>query len=106
MFRQLTYRLIPLMLGLIPAPPPRGGTTITEAADQVIDPDSAADNDLDSDADLNLAADADRPDRGDVPGWVLITLMTAGLVVALWALAGEAFTSMFQDAMNKVRGAG
>lgn len=39
-------------------------------------------------------------------GWVLITLMTAGLVVALWALAGEAFTSMFQDAMNKVRGAG
>lgn len=22
----------------------------------------------------------DRPDRGDVPGWVLITLMTAGLV--------------------------
>lgn len=48
----------------------------------------------------------DRPDRGDVPGWVLITLMTAGLVVALWALAGEAFTTMFQDAMNKVRGAG
>lgn len=48
----------------------------------------------------------DRSDRGDVPGWVLITLMTAGLVVALWALAGEAFTSMFQDAMNKVRGAG
>ena len=48
----------------------------------------------------------ERRDRGDVPGWVLITLMTAGLVVALWALAGEAFTSMFQDAMNKVRGAG
>ncbi|GAA1850946.1 hypothetical protein [Brevibacterium marinum] len=50
--------------------------------------------------------EGERPDRGDVPGWVLITLMTAGLVVALWALAGEAFTSMFQDAMNKVRGAG
>ncbi|MBE8146665.1 hypothetical protein IOD13_11600 [Brevibacterium casei] len=50
--------------------------------------------------------DRDRPDRGDVPGWVLITLMTAGLVVALWALAGEAFTTMFEDAMNKVRGAG
>ncbi|RBP68132.1 hypothetical protein DFO66_101360 [Brevibacterium sanguinis] len=48
----------------------------------------------------------DRPDRGDVPGWVLITLMTAGLVVALWALAGEAFSTMFQDAMDKVRGAG
>ncbi|MCU4296845.1 hypothetical protein D3I60_07100 [Brevibacterium permense] len=59
-----------------------------------------------TDIDANLTADVDRPDRGDVPGWVLITLMTAGLVVALWALAGEAFTSMFQDAMNKVRGAG
>ena len=89
MFRQFTYRLVPLMLGLIPGPPPRGGTIITEAAETDID-----------------ANHADRPDRGDVPGWVLITLMTAGLVVALWALAGEAFTSMFQDAMNKVRGAG
>ncbi|WP_420096005.1 hypothetical protein [Brevibacterium sediminis] len=80
------------MLGLIPGPPPRGGTTITEVAETSID--------------AKLTADVDRPDRGDVPGWVLITLMTAGLVVALWALAGEAFTSMFQDAMNKVRGAG
>lgn len=56
-------------------------------------------------------AEADRPDRGpsdrgDVPGWVLITVMTAALVVGLWALAGEAFTNFFQDAMNKVRGAG
>lgn len=92
MFRQFTYRLVPLMLGLIPGPPPRGGNTTTEVAETGID--------------AKLTADVDRPDRGDVPGWVLITLMTAGLVVALWALAGEAFTSMFQDAMNKVRGAG
>lgn len=55
---------------------------------------------------LTAPSAEDPPDRGDVPGWVLITLMTAGLVVALWALAGEAFTTMFQDAMNKVRGAG
>lgn len=47
-----------------------------------------------------------RPDRGDVPGWVLITVMTAALVVALWALAGEAFTSLFTDSINKVRQAG
>lgn len=46
------------------------------------------------------------PDRGDVPGWVLITVMTAALVVGLWALAGEAFTGFFQDSMNKVRNAG
>lgn len=49
---------------------------------------------------------ATRPDRGDVPGWVLITVMTAALVVALWALAGEAFTSLFTDSINKVRQAG
>jgi len=28
-----------------------------------------------------------RGERGDVPGWVLITLMTAGLVTALWVVA-------------------
>lgn len=47
-----------------------------------------------------------RADRGDVPGWVLITVMTAALVVALWALAGEAFTSLFTDSINRVRQAG
>jgi hypothetical protein len=47
-----------------------------------------------------------RPDRGDVPGWVLITVMTAALVVGLWALAGEAFSSLFTDSINKVRQAG
>ena len=33
-------------------------------------------------------AAAARDERGDVPGWVLITVMTAGLVSALWAVAG------------------
>ncbi len=44
-------------------------------------------------------------DRGDVPGWVLITLMTAGLVAALWAVAGPALTTLFTDAINSVSGA-
>jgi hypothetical protein len=30
-----------------------------------------------------------RADRGDVPGWVLNTLMTAGLVVALRSLLAK-----------------
>ncbi len=42
-------------------------------------------------------------DRGDVPGWVLVTLMTAGLVAALWALADTALTQMFTEAMADVR---
>ena len=41
-------------------------------------------------------------DRGDVPGWVLITLMTAGLVVLMWTVAGPALQGVFQQAMNKV----
>ena len=38
-------------------------------------------------ADRQLARAARRSERGDVPGWVLITLMTAGLVTALWIVA-------------------
>ena len=43
-------------------------------------------------------------DRGDVPGWVLITLMTAGLVVILWGLAGPALSGVFEQAINRVTG--
>ncbi|MCI2959119.1 hypothetical protein MN032_15610 [Agromyces atrinae] len=41
-------------------------------------------------------------ERGDVPGWVLITLMTAGLVVLIWALAGPALTNVFNEAIDRV----
>lgn len=41
-------------------------------------------------------------ERGDVPGWVLITLMTAGLVVVIWALAGPALAQLFQQAIDQV----
>lgn len=51
-----------------------------------------------------LLASAKRaPERGDVPGWVLIVLMTAGLVVAIWALAGPALSEVFTDAIARVR---
>lgn len=43
-------------------------------------------------------------ERGDVPGWVLITLMTAGLVIVLWALAGPALSGVFQQAIDRVTG--
>jgi hypothetical protein len=39
-----------------------------------------------------------------VPGWVLITLMTAGLVIALWAVAGPALSSLFEQALSRVSG--
>lgn len=43
-------------------------------------------------------------ERGDVPGWVLITLMTAGLVVVIWALAGPALAGLFEQAIDRVDG--
>ncbi|WP_261792495.1 hypothetical protein [Arthrobacter sp. PM3] len=51
----------------------------------------------------NAAAPADQPERGDVPGWVMITLMSAVLVAALLALAGPALEGLFNQAMDKVR---
>lgn len=38
-------------------------------------------------------------DRGDVPGWVMITLMTAAIVVALWAVASDQLVAIFNNAM-------
>jgi hypothetical protein len=41
-------------------------------------------------------------ENGDVPGWVLITLMTAGLVVVIWAFAAPALQGVFDQAMSRV----
>lgn len=43
-------------------------------------------------------------DRGDVPGWVMITVMTAGIVAALIVVAGPRLTSAFDSAVSKVTG--
>lgn len=43
-------------------------------------------------------------ETGDVPGWVLVTLMTAGLVVLIWAVAGPALTGLFEQAISRVSG--
>ena len=45
-----------------------------------------------------------RGERGDVPGWVMITLMTAGLVAVLWKVAGDELEAMFRRAMSTVSG--
>jgi hypothetical protein len=43
-----------------------------------------------------------RSERGDVPGWVMITVMTAGLVAALWAVAGPELERMLRSALSSV----
>lgn len=53
---------------------------------------------------LRLAPPGHRRDgRGDVPGWVLVTVMTAGLVVALSAVARDQLTALLRDALNSVK---
>lgn len=39
------------------------------------------------------------PERGDVPGWVLITLMTAVIVAGIWGFAQEALQSILANAL-------
>jgi hypothetical protein len=51
----------------------------------------------------HAARTAPRSERGDVPGWVLITLMTAALVSALWLVAEDQLVALFQSAMDTVR---
>jgi len=43
-----------------------------------------------------------REDRGDVPGWVLVTVMTAGLVTAIWLVADDQLTSVVNRAISSV----
>ncbi|MCK0111441.1 hypothetical protein MWU75_04730 [Ornithinimicrobium sp. F0845] len=45
-----------------------------------------------------------QPERGDVPGWVLITIMTAGLVAALWLVAEPLLSDLFVSAVSGVSG--
>ncbi|WP_279581618.1 hypothetical protein [Fodinicola feengrottensis] len=41
-------------------------------------------------------------EAGDVPGWVMVTVMTAGLVVALFAVFRGAIIGAVQDAISNV----
>lgn len=45
----------------------------------------------------------DDSERGDVPGWVMITMMSAILVAAILAIAQPALIKMFNDALALIR---
>ncbi len=45
-----------------------------------------------------------RDERGDVPGWVMITVMTAGLVAILTSVAGPQLRNMLEQALTSVGG--
>lgn len=50
----------------------------------------------------SLLHDDARDERGDVPGWVMITLMSAVLVAGLLALALPALEGLFNQAISQV----
>lgn len=41
-----------------------------------------------------------RNERGDVPGWVLITLMTAALALVIWTVASDRLESLFTETFD------
>jgi hypothetical protein len=43
-------------------------------------------------------------ERGDVPGWVLIVLMTSALVIAVWGVARDRLVAIVQSALSSVCG--
>ncbi|HXU96863.1 MAG TPA: hypothetical protein VFP03_02080 [Jiangellaceae bacterium] len=43
-----------------------------------------------------------RDERGDVPGWVLITIMTAGIVAVLWQFAEPYLRDILEQALDAV----
>lgn len=52
------------------------------------------------------STDREERDRGDVPGWVMITVMTAIVVIALLAVFRDQAVSAVQNAFRSVTGAG
>ena len=45
-----------------------------------------------------------RDDRGDVPGWVLVVLMTTGLVTAIWTIAAPRLTAILKNSLDSMNG--
>ena len=48
--------------------------------------------------------DPDRSERGDVPGWVMITVMSAGLVVVIFGVFKSKITDAISNAIDSVTG--
>ncbi len=53
---------------------------------------------------LHVMLTVRRDERGDVPGWVLITVMTAGLVTLIYALAKDQLRALLTDALSGITG--
>jgi hypothetical protein len=43
-------------------------------------------------------------ERGDVPGWVLVVLMTTGLVTGIWTLAAPRINGILRNSLDSMNG--
>jgi hypothetical protein len=55
---------------------------------------------------LAARLEADDPERGDVPGWVMITVMTAALVLAILIPFRAAIVDAVSNALSSVTSGG
>lgn len=51
-----------------------------------------------------LRSSSDSTERGDVPGWVLVVLMTTGLVTAIWMIAAPRLTAILRNSLDSMNG--
>jgi len=47
---------------------------------------------------------AAKSERGDVPGWVLVVLMTTGLVTGIWTVAQPRLSSILKNSLDNMNG--
>jgi hypothetical protein len=50
-----------------------------------------------------LTGPSRRDERGDVPGWVMVTVMTIGLAIAIFTFAEEPLKGLLSAAFNQVK---
>lgn len=51
---------------------------------------------------LKLMKNLIKSESGDVPGWVLVTVMTAGLVTGIWVVADGQLNEVLDNAITNV----
>ena len=54
-------------------------------------------------ASLAARVKGEDPERGDVPGWVMVTVMTIGLAIAIFTFAEEPLKGLLSAAFNRVK---
>jgi len=45
-----------------------------------------------------------RKNQGDVPGWVLVVLMTTALVTGIWSIAAPKLTTILRNSLDAMGG--